>query len=83
MFQVGNQTNEEYEHLTSYLENIHEPQTNVTLPRPMDLFSLLTEDLNRYYTYIGSLTTPPCSEDVIWIDFINPIPISPEMVRLK
>lgn len=40
------------------------------------LKSLLPSDIDTYYTYRGSLTTPPCSEAVTWIIFTNPIPIS-------
>ncbi|XP_065360876.1 carbonic anhydrase 2 [Calliphora vicina] len=80
-YEIGNYTNMEYDQFTSHLEHIHEPHTNVTLTQPMDLFSFLTDDLSRYYSYIGSLTTPPCSEDVIWIDFINPIGISEEVIE--
>ncbi|XP_037815615.1 carbonic anhydrase 2 [Lucilia sericata] len=80
-YEIGNYTNFEYDNLTTHLELIHEPHTNATLKETMDLWSLLPKDLNRYYTYIGSLTTPPCSEDVIWIDFINPIGISEDLIE--
>ncbi|KAM7355824.1 carbonic anhydrase-like isoform 2-T2 [Cochliomyia hominivorax] len=80
-YQVGNYTSLEYDELTRHLEYIHEPHNNITLEQPMELYTLLTKDLDRYYTYVGSLTTPPCSEDVIWIDFINPIGISEAMIE--
>ena len=47
----------------------------------LDLSRLLPED-RRYYTYMGSLTTPPCSEGVLWMVMKHPVPISPEQVGI-
>ena len=40
------------------------------------LASFLPKDIDVYYTYKGSLTTPPCSEVVTWILFSTPVQIS-------
>jgi carbonic anhydrase len=45
----------------------------------LDLNALLPED-RRYYTYMGSLTTPPCSEGVLWMVMRQPVPVSPEQI---
>ena len=47
----------------------------------LDLNNLLPQD-RRYYTYMGSLTTPPCSEGVLWMVLRQPVPISPEQVGI-
>lgn len=46
----------------------HEEQA---APVPLDPTALLPED-RRYYTYMGSLTTPPCTEGVLWLVMKQP-----------
>ncbi|WP_303315609.1 carbonic anhydrase family protein [Flavivirga abyssicola] len=49
----------------------------------IDLSSLLLEN-KHYYSYDGSLTTPPCTESVNWIVFKEPIILSvEEVLKLK
>ena len=48
---------------------------------PIDLVSLLPER-REYYTYMGSLTTPPCTENVLWMVFKEPIRVSPEQIGI-
>jgi carbonic anhydrase len=35
-----------------------------------------------YFTYMGSLTTPPCSEGVLWMVMKTPVPISGEQIAI-
>ncbi len=37
---------------------------------------------SSYYTYMGSLTTPPCSEGVQWIVMRQPVSVSAEQIDL-
>jgi carbonic anhydrase len=46
-----------------------------------DLAKLLPER-REYYTYMGSLTTPPCTENVLWMVFKEPILVSPEQIGI-
>lgn len=46
---------------------------------PVNPAALLPDD-SGYYTYQGSLTTPPCSECVIWIVFKEPVELSQEQL---
>ncbi len=42
--------------------------------------TLLLPATRNYFTYIGSLTTPPCSEGVLWLVFKSPTQVSKEQV---
>ena len=47
----------------------------------LDLNHLLPPD-RGYYTYMGSLTTPPCSEGVLWMVMRTPVPVSPAQIDI-
>ena len=45
----------------------------------LDLNALLPAE-RSYFTYMGSLTTPPCSEGVLWMVMKDPVPVSTEQI---
>ncbi|MDD2925599.1 carbonic anhydrase [Rhodoferax sp.] len=47
----------------------------------LDMNELLPKD-QRYYQFIGSLTTPPCTEGVLWMVLKQPTQISKEQLKL-
>lgn len=47
----------------------------------LDLNELLPKD-QRYYQFLGSLTTPPCTEGVLWLVLKQPSTVSPEQLKL-
>ncbi len=36
---------------------------------------------HRYYTFPGSLTTPPCTENVTWLVMVSPMTVSKEQIE--
>lgn len=49
--------------------------------QPIDLNALLPPD-RGYYTYMGSLTTPPCNEGVLWMVMRQPVPVSQAQIDI-
>jgi carbonic anhydrase len=56
-----------------------EKGTEATARTEIDMNNLLPAD-RRYFTYMGSLTTPPCSEGVLWMVLQQPMPIANDQV---
>ncbi|MAD98011.1 MAG: carbonate dehydratase [Flavobacteriaceae bacterium] len=70
-----------FEFLESFLPI--EVNDEKTIHEPLDLTTLFPKD-KSYFSYKGSLTTPPCSESVDWIIFKEPIIVSvEEVLKLK
>ncbi len=55
-------------------------ETNPVSDRLINAANLLPSK-KSYFSYMGSLTTPPCSEGVSWNLFVEPITISQEQVE--
>lgn len=50
--------------------------TNLASEFTVNLTQLLPDNAAQYVQYSGSLTTPPCTENVLWTIFTNDEPIS-------
>jgi carbonic anhydrase len=58
--------------------------THDRVPLPDQLIhlgELLPQD-QRYYQFMGSLTTPPCTEGVLWAVLKQPVTLGPDQLRL-
>uniref|UniRef100_A0A8D2KBV0 Carbonic anhydrase n=1 Tax=Urocitellus parryii TaxID=9999 RepID=A0A8D2KBV0_UROPR len=51
-----------------------------TILRGLDIQDMLPGDLHHYYTYEGSLTTPPCTENVHWFVLADSVKLSRSQV---
>lgn len=80
-FQVGNK-HEELDKVVKLLPYITHKGDKVTFSAPLDPAKLLPKRA-AYWTYPGSLTTPPCTESVTWILFKEPVQVSAEQVRFQ
>ncbi len=57
-------------------------QDKVRMPADyLNLTELLPVD-RRYYQFMGSLTTPPCTEGVLWMVLKQPVTLSREQLRV-
>ncbi|XP_072000944.1 carbonic anhydrase 15-like [Engystomops pustulosus] len=74
---VGETENSNYSTLVAAMKNVSlEGDSTVVSTFPLEKLLPPQNQLSRYYRYQGSLTTPDCSEAVIWTVFEHPISIS-------
>ncbi|XP_055544276.1 carbonic anhydrase 7 [Wyeomyia smithii] len=82
LYQVTEHESPEIAHLLRSFPMIEEFNNQVQLNFTFTLNSILGDlDLTRFYTYKGSLTTPPCSEAVTWVLFPDLLSISIMQIR--
>ena len=53
----------------------------VTASVPLDPIQLLPAD-RAYFTFMGSMTTPPCSENVLWMVMRNPVQLTASQIAI-
>ncbi|XP_074073088.1 carbonic anhydrase 6 [Macrotis lagotis] len=72
--------NDYYEQLFSHLSQIGTEGENITLTY-IDVLHMLPHDYSNSYHYEGSLTTPPCTENVSWIVLEKIVTISTKQLK--
>ncbi len=79
MIVEGDEDNEAYATIFDHLPaEIGEPQPYPRLT--INAWDLLPQDRRTFYTYEGSLTTPPCTEIVRWLVLAEPVALSAEQL---
>ena len=61
-----------------FIMQIRSGRFDLSLIGGVDPATLLPEAAKslEFFSYAGSLTTPPCLESVLWINFLDPITFS-------
>jgi carbonic anhydrase len=59
-----------------------EKNTAVAPPSTMIDLNALLPASPSYYTYMGSLTTPPCTEGVLWLVMKQPVQVSVDQINI-
>ncbi|CAF1133012.1 unnamed protein product [Adineta steineri] len=76
------------QHDNPYIDNLlsilnQTVDTSISIEHQLDISRLFPTDSSpRFYLYNGSLTIPPCTEDVTWIILARKIPISANQLEI-
>ncbi|XP_010614676.1 carbonic anhydrase 14 isoform X2 [Fukomys damarensis] len=68
LIEVGETENPAYEHILSHLHEVSHKDQTTSVP-PFSVRELLPPQLEQFFRYNGSLTTPPCYQSVLWTVF--------------
>lgn len=78
MAQENKESDETFDFLDKYLPS--KVNDTVKVNDDFNINNVLPQN-RTYYTYTGSLTTPPCTEEVQWFIFKNQIDVSIKMIK--
>lgn len=70
-----------FKQISDLIEKVKQPGQKESLPVAFNPSDLLPSDTSAFWTYPGSLTTPPCFESVTWIVFAEILTMSSDQLN--
>ncbi|GBM27413.1 Receptor-type tyrosine-protein phosphatase gamma [Araneus ventricosus] len=79
--QISKRNNPDLEPIITFLSKVSVPGPAVPIRKSFPLTNLLPNDIKHYYRYVGSLTTPPCTEGAVWTVLAKPVRIGQHQLK--
>jgi carbonic anhydrase len=78
--QERNESNTQLQPILESISHVSQEGIPFKMLQLVRLQDLLPDELNYYYRYAGSLTTPHCDESVVWTVLVHLVPIGAQQV---
>ncbi|CAG2114156.1 unnamed protein product, partial [Medioppia subpectinata] len=75
LYKISSRNNQFMSTVISLVKDVPRYKDKAFILRSFTLRSLLPSRLKPFFTYTGSLTTPPCTQHVLWLVFKNTVNI--------
>ncbi|CAL1299773.1 unnamed protein product, partial [Larinioides sclopetarius] len=79
--EISKRNNPDLEPIITSLPKVSVPGPAVLIKKSFPLTNLLPDDISHYYRYMGSLTTPPCTEGAVWTVLAKPVRIGQHQLK--
>ncbi|KAF8763345.1 putative carbonic anhydrase 3 like protein [Argiope bruennichi] len=79
--EISKRKNLDLEPIITSLPKVSVPGPVVPIKKSFQLAKMLPKDAKHYYRYVGSLTTPPCTEGVTWTILATPVRIGEHQLK--
>ena len=83
---IGKSNNTFFDHIWAHggytISEISVEKTITDSISPLNPYDSLFPGDRKFYSYVGSLTTPPCSSNAHWIHYEMPVPISNDDLKI-
>jgi len=82
LFHLADHDNPSLVKLVAHARNLTEINISQRILHAPPFSAMLPRNTSAFYRYFGSLTTPPCSEEVTWTVFRDSVPVSEAQLKV-
>ena len=81
-YEIDRESNPKLQDVIDSVSSVTKTTSTLDVNYALKLIDLFPNNLNNFYRYRGSLTTPPCTEKIIWIVLDKPAHIGYQQIEV-